>query len=427
MNVAIIGSGFTGLSAAHHLTKNGHTVSIFEKDTKPGGLAVGFKKDTWEWTLEEHYHHWFTNDDSVLSLAREIHFPVIIQRPKTSVFVHDHLYQMDSPDRVLSFPELSAVNRIRMAGSLALLRFNPFWKPLEKYHAESFLTNTMGKEAYDLLWKPQLHNKFGSYAPTISLAWFWARIKKRTPSLAYPEKGYLAFAEALVKHISEKGGVFHFNTEVVSIIQHKNNHSLVFSKNNAKKTEQFDAVLVTLPNSAFYHLAPKLPPTYQRKLQSFRGLGAVNVVLRLSREFMKDGTYWLSVCDPASPVMAIVEHTHFMNKSHYGNEHIVYLGNYVDKHDKRFGMDADDLVTLYDPVLRKINPDYRKHIIGADVFKAPFAQPIIPVNYSRKILPFETPVPQVYLANMQQVYPWDRGTNYAVELGKKVSDAIMKK
>ena len=35
-----------------------------------------------------------------------------------------------------------------------------------------------------------------------------------------------------------------------------------------------------------------------------------------------------------------------------------------------------------------------------------------------------TPVKGVFLANIQQVYPHDRGTNYAVELGEKVAELV---
>jgi len=78
------------------------------------------------------------------------------------------------------------------------------------------------------------------------------------------------------------------------------------------------------------------------------------------------------------------------------------------------------------PYLQKINPDFKKSWIKkAYVFKAPFAQPIIPLNYSKEVPPFETPMEGLYLCNMQQVYPYDRGTNYAVELGEKVAKLIL--
>ncbi len=46
-SVAIIGAGITGLIAAHHLKRNGFDVSIFEADSKPGGLIQGSVDDNW--------------------------------------------------------------------------------------------------------------------------------------------------------------------------------------------------------------------------------------------------------------------------------------------------------------------------------------------------------------------------------------------
>lgn len=445
MNIGIVGAGFTGLSAAYFLTRDGHDVTVFEKDEKPGGLAVGYKEKEWNWSLERHYHHWFTNDKSVLGLASEINHNVIIKRPKTSSFVDDEIFQLDSPISLLKFPKLSIFNRIRMGASLSLLRYNPVWKPLEHFRAESYLKFSMGKYAYKKLWGPLMKNKLGRYSKDVSLAWFWARVYKRTESLAYPEEGFLSFAEHLQKEIERKGGKFYYNTEVIKIesgarggaggkapdtravhfLQSKNfERALAGGKPatgpRAKKLE-FDAIIVTLPSFLFIKIAPQLPDSYKSKLLKLKGLGALNLMLRLKRQFLTDGTYWLSMCDERSPILAIVEHTNFMDKEHYNNEHIVYVGNYLSQDDPRFQMTAEQLLKLYDPWLKKINPDYKFSVLGFKLFKAPFAQPIIPTNYSKIIPPFETPLPNIYLANIQQVYPWDRGTNYAVELGKKIA------
>lgn len=189
MRIAIIGAGFTGLSAAYFLTKEGHRVSVFERDSAPGGLALGFKQKNWKWSLEKHYHHWFTNDKFILSLASEIGHKVIIKRPKTSVFVEGKIYQLDSPKDVLLFPKLSIFERLRMGVVLAFLKYDPLWMPLEKINATKLLPMVMGKKPYKMIWEPLFKNKFGSHINDVSLAWFWARIVKRTPSLAYPEGG----------------------------------------------------------------------------------------------------------------------------------------------------------------------------------------------------------------------------------------------
>jgi protoporphyrinogen oxidase len=426
MKIAIIGAGFTGLSAAYKLAKSGHDVTVFEKDPQPGGLAIGYQEKNWDWSLEKHYHHWFTNDQHVLNLAKDIGYEVLIKRPKTSVYVQGNIYQLDSPISILSFPLLSYPEKIRMAIVLAFLRFNPFWKPLEKINAATFLPKTMGKKAYKMLWEPQLTNKFGSFVSDVSLAWFWARIKKRTPSLAYPKKGFLNFANAVVTAIEKKGGKVLFNTEITQLQEGSSPTITVNDSRGKTNTHIFDRVIVTLPSPLFLKIAPQLPDDYKKHLTQLKSLGAINLVMRLKEKFFTDNTYWLSVCDNTSKVMAIVEHTNFMEKRFYNNEHLVYVGNYLPATHEYFKMNNEQLLRVYDPFLKKINPDYKKSLKDFEVFKVAFAQPIIPVNYSKMLPSFITPLKHVYLANIQQVYPWDRGTNYAVELGENIVDLILK-
>ncbi len=431
MKVAIIGAGFTGLSAAYQLAKKGHSVTVFEKDDKPGGLAVGYQEKNWDWTMEKHYHHWFTNandavnhDQSVLNLAKEIKHDVLIRRPKTSVYVDGEIFQFDSPLKVLQFPKLSLFDRIRMAGVVGVIRYDPFWKPLEKVNANTFLPKMMGTKAYKMIWEPQFINKFGKYASDVSLAWFWARLASRTPSLAYPKGGFLKFAQALVTEIENRNGTLHFNAEVLEVNENKTVTVTWKMANGKRKTENYDKVIFTLPSFLFLKTVPQLPQSYKKQFKSLKSLGATNLILRLKKPFFTDNTYWLSVCDPTSPVMAIVEHTNFMDKTHYNNEHLLYLGNYLTQDDPKFMMTADEQLNLFDPFLKKINPDYKKNLIGYHLFKAPFAQPVIPPNYSRLIPQMTTPLKNVYLANIDQVYPWDRGTSNAVYLGEKVAKLI---
>jgi len=184
MKVGIIGGGFTALAAGYYLTKAGIQTHLFEKENAVGGLAIGYKEKKWKWSLEQHYHHWFTNDHAILSLAHDISYPVHTTIPHTNLYVHEKIYRFDSPLAALSFPLLTPIERLRMLSTLAFFRFNPFWQPLEKYNATQILPAMMGTNAYKLLWEPLFINKFGEYAHDISLAWFWARIKKRTQSLA---------------------------------------------------------------------------------------------------------------------------------------------------------------------------------------------------------------------------------------------------
>lgn len=426
MKIGIIGAGFTGLSAAYYLSKKGYEVTVIESYEKPGGLAIGFRDKKWDWSLESHYHHWFTSDRHVKMLAKAIGYDIIKVRPKTSTFVKTKILQLDSPLSLLKFEELSMIDRLRTGIVLAFLRFTPFWQPFEKVTAKRFLIKTMGKQTWEVLWLPLFQKKFAKYEDKVSMAWFWARIKSRTPSLMYPKGGFQMFAEAVEKNAKKNSAQFFYNQTVRSIEKRINSNSKEFIVRTQKKEFHFDRVICTLPSHIFASVTKGLPSDYLAKINKLEGIGATNLVLALKKPFFRDKTYWLNINEIDYPFLALVEHTNFMNKKYYGNEAILYIGNYLEVTNPLFQMDPDKLLSLYMPYLQKINPSFKRSFIREKyVFRAPFAQPIVPLHYSKHVLPITTPIEGLYLANMQQVYPWDRGTNYAIELGKKVSGKVL--
>lgn len=426
MKVAIIGAGFAGLSAGYYLSKRGIEVTIFETEDRPGGLAAGFKKDNWDWPLEYHYKHWFVSDRHIRNLAEEINHPVTFTRPKTSTYINGEVLQLDSPMSLLSFTYLSVADRIRTGAVLAYLKLTPFWKLLESTTSEAFLKKTMGKTTWEVLWKPLFKGKFATSSRKIPASWFWARIKKRSTSLGYPEGGFERFAETIAEQIQKMGGKFYYETSVKKIKKKGRKFEISYqSLKSRAATKKFGKVISTLPFPVFLRIATGLPGGFTKTLAGLEGIGAVNLILRLKKQFLKGNTYWLNINEPGFPFLAIVEHTNFISKKHYNNEHLVYVGKYLPTIHQYFSMSDKELLKTYSPYLKKINPGYEKTLIGFNVFKAPLAQPIIPLDYSSKLPPINTSVEGLFLATIQQVYPWDRGTNYAVELGRKVAEMII--
>jgi protoporphyrinogen oxidase len=424
MKVGVVGAGFGGLSAAYWLAKNGADVTIIESEKKPGGLAVGFENKDWDWSLEKHYHHWFTNDYAILELAKEIGHRVIITTPRTSTFVGGKILQLDSAVSLLRFGEIPLVDRFRTGLVLAYLKLTNNWKALEKITAKDFLILFGGKKSWNVLWEPLFCKKFSYYFDQISAAWFWARIKKRTKSLAYPEGGFLRFASRLTQSLEKLGGRVIFDEKVISIERKGNRFFIKTDKN----IFDFEKVIVTLPSFHFASITKGLPKDYVHKLLDTRWIGSVNLVLSLNKPLLKDGSYWLNVNSKEFPFLVIVEHTNFIKKKHYGNNHIVYVGAYLPHEHKYFNKDVSGILREFYPFISVVNPSFDKSWINkAFLFKAQYSQPIVTTNYSQKIPSFHTPIEDLYLCNMQQVYPWDRGTNYAVENGKKLADILLKR
>lgn len=419
--VVIIGAGFTGLSAGFKLCKDSE-VTILEKDRGPGGLAIGFKEKGWSWGLEKHYHHIFTSDKAIQKLASEVGIRVLFNKPKTSMYTGGSVYQLDSPASLLSFPLLSVVDRLRTGLVLFYLKLTPFWKNLEGKLAKDFLIKSMGKRSWQVLWEPLFKGKFGIFAYDIPASWFWARIKKRSSSLGYPEGGFENLSQAVADHIIKQGGRIFYNIGVLSI-ERKDDKFII--KTDDGKEHIFDKVICTLPTPLFLKIIKGLPKEYTDSLAPLSGLGAVNLVLILEKQLLRDGTYWLNINDLKLPFLSVVEHTNFMDKKNYGKDDLVYIGNYLPSSHPYFKKEADELLKEFLPFLQLLNKDFNlSWVKKALIFKAPFAQPLIPLNYSKKIPGIKTPIEGLYLANIQQVYPWDRGTNYAVELGDKVSGMI---
>lgn len=423
MKIGIIGGGFTGLSAAHELVDQNHEVIIFEKEPLAGGLAIGFKDKKWKWSLEKHYHHLFTSDYAIRNLAQKVGHRIIFKRPKTSTYINNSIRQLDSPLTLLQFSNLPIIDRVRTGLILAYLRFTPFWKSLEKITAEKFLKRYMGQTSWKILWEPLFKGKFDKYFNVIPAVWFWARIKKRSASLGYPEGGFQNLSDSIVKNILKKQGQFIYNTQIKQIERLKDQIVVTTQKGEKYK---FDKVICTLSANFFTVVTKGLPVSYTKKLTALRSLGAINLVLSLNKKFLNDNSYWLNINESNYPFLAIVEHTNFIDKKFYNGDRLIYIGNYLDIHHKYFEMSEDDLLEEYLPSLKKINNNFKKNWIRRKwMTKVNFAQPIIPLNYSKKVPSFATPIDGLFLANMQQVYPWDRGTNYAVKLGQKVAQSIL--
>ena len=62
---------------------------------------------------------------------------------------------------------------------------------------------------------------------------------------------------------------------------------------------------------------------------------------------------------------------------------------------------------------------------GCHVWRGQYAQPIVVRGYFDLIPAATTPLNGFYIATMAQVYPEDRGTNYAVREGRAIARYVV--
>ncbi len=425
MRVAIIGAGFTGLSAAYDLAKMGHQVKIFEVVEKPGGLAGGFLHENWQWPLEDHYHHVFETDKELKKWLKELGLSdqLFFKSTNTFTLTDSGCSQLDSPVSLLAFPNLSLLSKIRTGLVLAFLKVWPWGKVLERFMAHDLLEFAMGTESRKKLWKPLFIGKFGKLAREINAAWFWARIFARSKKLGYFVGGFQGLANQVEKKLKKMGVSFRFKTQVMAIVK-KNDGWLVQLNKNEKLF--FDKVLFTGNSKQLKQLVKdNFSSDYQSKLNSLHSLSAMTLVLVMNKPFLKDEIYWLNINRLNWPFLCVVEHTNYINKKHYGNEQIVYVGKYLSENDPTFLLSKKQLLDKYDPYLKEICPDYKDHLSDYYLFKARYAQPVVKKNHSKHLPDIKTSLEGLYFAGMEQVYPFDRGINYAVKIGREAAKKIV--
>ncbi len=464
MKVAIIGAGFTGLSAAYDLLKAGVEVVIFEANDKPGGLAKGFTVDGWQWPLEEHYHHVFTTDQAVKKWLSELKLSdrLFYQEGKSYSLLNNStvnrsftknyknqknnnplgiklnqadikLAQLDSAASLLSFPGLSWSTKIRTGAVLAGLKCWPAGQCLERLSAQEFIQKTMGRASWQNLWQPLFEGKFGKHASEINAAWFWARIFTRSKKIGYFKYGFLGLAQQIVAQLQELGVEINFSTPITKIkanvdsqnSQQQSSFQLEF-KNELLQDNNFDSVLFTGSSQQLLRLSQAdLPTAYCSQLKNLESLSAATLILVLNKPFFKQNIYWLNINRANWPFLAVVEHTNLINKAYYNQRHLVYVGQYTTPDDKLLTMSKQEILAYYKPYLQQLCPEFKNHLQDYYLFKQDNAQPIVKQNHARILPKTITPLPGLYWAGMEHVYPYDRGINYAIQLGRATAQKIL--
>lgn len=386
--VAIIGGGMTGLVLAYRLTQKEVPVMIFEKSDSLGGLMGGFKINGT--SLEKAYHHIFRTDTDIIALTKELGLENKLKwhPEKTSLYYDKKMYSFTSPMDLLKFKPLDLVSKIRLGLVKIWLEKDNNWQKYIEVTAVEWMKKYCGDKAYRVVWEPLLRGKFHEYYDKVSMAWMWARIHTRANSdgcLGYFDGGFQILVDELQKRILKQDGVIKTGTEV-----------------DFKKIEKdFDKVIYTGPSKGIDYL------------------GAICVVFSAKQNLSK--YYWHNINDTRSPFLAFIQHTNLVNSDQYKGEQIYYMGTYLPMDHKYFTQDPEKDFFNY---LKKMFPEFDPKLVTKKfLFRLKNAQHIVTTDYK---VPPQKLSEKVYQCNFAQIFPEDRGTNFAVREANKLAAVLMK-
>lgn len=428
-HVVVIGAGFTGLAAAYELGRRGIRTTILESDTLLGGLAAGY--DVGGQVLERFYHHWLGTDRDIIDLVDELGLQQnVLQRPtKTGMYYANSFYRLSSPLDILRFTPLTFFNRLRLGMLIAYSWTIKDLHSIEHYTVKEWLLKVCGRQVYEVVWEPLMIGKFGDVRDQVGAVWLWNKFIQRGQSrgksggeyLAYYRGGFAALVEDWAREIGKNGVEIRLGEPAQELIVEG---TRVTAVRTAKGVLNASCVIAT---PAFPIIAdllePHTPPAFIASLRAVKYLGNICLVLQLKRSL--SDTYWLNVNDPSFPFVGIIEHTNFEPASSYSGRHIVYLSKYLPVSDRLYTMSDKELLDFALPFIRKMFPEFADDwVLDYHVWRADYAQPVIPVNYSKTMPGTDTPLENFFISTMAHVYPQDRGTNYAIKHGRAIGARI---
>lgn len=428
----VVGAGFTGLTAAYELAKSGIKVLVIEADEAPGGLAGTFEFSDGI-RLEKFYHHWFNNDKYVPELVRELGMEkeILYLPTQTGMYYSGKIWRLSSPLDLLKFNALSLFDRLRLGFLVFQVRNIKDWKSIEHLSIREWLEGLCGKNIFRIVWEPLITAKFSVFSEKVSAVWMWKKLvlrgstrnKKGGEELAYFKGGFGRLADALAAEIKALGGTVSYKTKVIGLIESGDKveslicegGSLVSAKNFIFTTS-FPIIAKIVEKSTF--------TSWLASLKKVRYLGNMCLVLRMKSSL--SDTYWLNVNDPGFPFVGVIEHTNFDTSDNYDGTHIVYLSRYLTTEDPLWSYSDEKYYEYAVGHLRRMFPQLESDwIIDYKVWKADYAQPVTELNYSKYVPGHDTPYSNLKISSMAQIYPEDRGTNYAIREGKSIAKYIL--
>jgi len=165
-----------------------------------------------------------------------------------------------------------------------------------------------------------------------------------------------------------------------------------------------------------------LPEEYSEKLSKVKYKANICMILELSEKL--SDYYWVTIAEKDFPFVLLIEHTNLVADNDY-KSHVVYLSRYLDKKNEFYSLTDEEIQREFVKYLKIMFPNWdESKIKRVHINRTDYAQPVIVQQYSKILPEIATPVENLYLASMAQIYPEDRGQNYSVRLGKQVANMI---
>ena len=214
--------------------------------------------------------------------------------------------------------------------------------------------------------------------------------------------GSQVIVHALVNAIESQGGVIRCETPVEGIVLE---NGWVVGARAGGLDYPADALLSTIPLPILVRIGQNLPEEYRRAALDLGNIGVRCIILKTKERVTP--YFWVNVNDDAVPIVGLIEYTNLNPPEAFGGHHLIYSPRYVSSEDPEYPCRPDEEV--FEETVRAISEIRRgfdrESVIDYRVFRTPYAQPVCPVGFSRRLAPIRTPVPNLVAGDTSHLLP----------------------
>jgi len=482
-NVAIIGSGFLGMTLAMRLADAGAKVTLFESASEIGGLASVWEIGDVVW--DKHYHVVLASDTYTRKIIEEVGLGDDLRwvETKTGFYTDGQLLSMSNTMEFLKFPALNLIGKLRLGLTIFYASRVKNWQRLEKITVEDWLTRLSGRKTFDKMWKPLLKAKLGDAYKETSAAFIWAYIQRmysarrsgmKKEMFGYVRGGYARVLERFGEVLLDKGIELRLNSRVESVERLDSGKIRVTTKAARRHRDTKPSVVRQKTKYAAFKAAAVVAPGFSGAFISepqpgisepHAGNGSVvefppertmthfdNVIItapspaaaamlpqleRAEKMMLKNIRYQGIVCASVmmrcglsnfyvtnitdeTPFTGIIEMSAIVDKREFNGNALVYLPRYVASDDELFEKTDDEIEKKFLDGLEKMYPQFcRKDVVAFKISRPRQVFPLPVLEYSSNLMPMKTSIPGVHVINSSHVVHGTLSINETVKLAER--------
>lgn len=449
-HIVILGGGLAGLSCGYELVKQGHRITVLERESHVGGMASSFVEDGDEyWCHDFGPHRFHSRDLALLEHIKEILGDNIVHAKRMSRIV---LF-----NKFFDYP-LVASNVLRNMPPLLLVKafLDYLWvrfqdvtrlKKFDDISFESWVTRRFGGTLYRVFFGQYTEKAWGMPPSEISADWasqrisllnLWDTIIKtvfrpkegegpRTlvTSFIYPKFGGIGeLSRGYVNKIEDSGTGSKVLTNAPAVRVHRDGKRIVGIEYGKHHRELItaDNYISTLPVTALVRtLAPKAPDDVIKAARSLKYISIVFVYLKLNRPSVSPDS-WIYLPEKHLTVHRISEFKNFSPHCAPKDKTMVCAEITCRRGDDIWRASDEELRDIAEKDLISVGLIETGEIFESFTRRIPYAYPVYDLQYRQHIDPVLD-----YVKSLSNLITTGRQGNFrynnmdqSIEMGRKV-------